>query len=371
MRESPTILITCGEASGDLHAGSLVTHLMARFPRARIVAFGGERVAKAGGDVVYRIEDYAIIGFSGVVTKFPKLVKLERGLKRIIDGGVDLFIPVDYPGLNIRLAAHAKQSGTPVLYYISPQVWAWGSGRVRKLARVVDRMAVILPFEERFFQSRGIAAEFVGHPLVEDHELPEPVAQSRRAGVGLLPGSRTSEVRRILPILLSAAAEIRRRRPETRFSIGLSPFVPRRIYEKIVSRSGVTVEVEEKTHDIMARSALLLSASGTATLEGALCETPLIVVYRMSALNYFIARRLITIENIGLVNIILDDDVCPEFVQSRARPELIAAAALELLGDDRRREGMAARFKGLRGMLKGTGGCRRVVEIAERLLDHP
>jgi lipid-A-disaccharide synthase len=357
-----------------MHAGPLVARLLEKFPGARIIAFGGERVTESGAEVRYRIEDYAIIGFSGVVTKFPRLMKLERGLKKILDGGVDLFIPVDYPGLNIRLAEHAKKCGVPVLYYISPQVWAWGSGRARKIAEAVDRMAVILPFEEGYFQSRGMRAEFVGHPLVEDHPLPDPLPQPVRSDVGLLPGSRTSEVRRILPILLAAAAEIRLRRREERFSIGRSPFVPRRIYEKIVSRHaaefGAAVDIEESTQDIMARSRLLLVASGTATLEGALHETPLIVVYRMSRFNYFIARRLVTIDNIGLVNIILDAGVCPEFVQARALPGPIAAAAVEMLEDGKRREDMVEKFKGLRTMLKGTGGCRRVAEISEELLDR-
>ncbi len=370
MRKPPTILISCGEASGDMHAASVVTELLEKFPGARILAFGGERLAGAGATILYRIEDYAIIGFSGVVTKFPRLVKLERGLKKILDDGVDLFVPVDYPGLNIRLATHAKKSGIPVLYYISPQVWAWGIERVRKLARAVDRMAVILPFEESFFRSHGIQAEFVGHPLVEDHVLPEPRPQSGRTGVGLLPGSRTSEVRRILPILLAAAAEIQRRDANARFFVGRSPFVPRRIYEKIVSRHSVSVDVEERTPDIMAKSQLLLVASGTATLEGALFETPLVVVYRMSMVNYFIARRLVKIENIGLVNIILGEEVCPEFIQSDALPKPIAAAALEILADGRRRQDMVMKFKGLRKMLAGKGGCRRVAGISEELLNR-
>ena len=370
MRKDPTILITCGEASGDMHAASLVTQLRDKFPGARILAFGGECLAASGATILFRIEDYAIIGFSGVVTKFARLVRLERGLKKVLDNGVDLFIPVDYPGLNIRLADHAKKSGIPVLYYISPQVWAWGLQRVRKLARAVDRMAVILPFEESFFRAHGIAAEFVGHPLVEDHVLPEPQPQSSRSGVGLLPGSRTSEVRRILPVLLDAAAEIARRDANARFSVGRSPFVQRRIYEKIVSRHSVDVDVEEKTQDIMSRSKLLLVASGTATLEGALFETPLVVVYRVSMLNYFIARRLVKIDHIGLVNIVLGEEVCPEFVQSDALPKPIAEAALDILGNGGRRSEMVARFKGLRTTLAGRGGCRRVAEISEELLDH-
>ncbi|UCG53304.1 MAG: lipid-A-disaccharide synthase [Candidatus Latescibacterota bacterium] len=370
MGRKATILITCGEASGDMHAATLVGELRKRLPDANVVALGGERVAQAGGDLLYHIEDYAIIGFSGVLTKLPRLLRLEKGLKRVLEGGIDLFIPVDYPGLNLRLAAHAKNAGVPVLYYISPQVWAWGRGRVEKLARAVDYMAVILPFEEGFFQSRGIPAEFVGHPLVEDHSLPEPVGVGERNGIGLLPGSRRSEVRRILPIFLAAAEEIRRHDGNVRFTIGRSPSVPKRIYQKIVSRHSVDVDINGKTPDVMAHSRLLLVASGTATLQGALLETPLIIAYRLSMFNYLIARRLVKISNIGLVNIILGEAVCPEYVQAHAKPRLIAREAIGLLQSKEDREAMVAKFKGLRKLLSGKGGCRRVAEISEQLLNH-
>ncbi len=370
MRRKPTILVTCGEASGDLHAANLVKELLERMPDARIVAFGGDRVAEAGADVIFHIKDYAIIGFSAVITNLPRLAKLERGLKKVLDDGVDLFIPVDYPGLNIRLSTHAKRVGVPVLYYISPQVWAWGQGRIEKIANAVSKMAVILPFEEDFFNTRGIPAEFVGHPLVEDRALPCPSEQEARAGVGLLPGSRTSEVRRILPTLLGAAERIKERHPEMKFSVGRSPWVPMRIYKKIIARNSVDVEVEEDSKAVMARSRLILVASGTATLEAALCETPLIIVYRLSMINYTIARWLIKIRNVGLVNIILDEEVCPEFIQADAQPDPIAEASLRLLDNTEERNKMIAKFKGLRETLKGNGGSRRVAELSEELLNH-
>jgi lipid-A-disaccharide synthase len=370
MPKNPTILITCGEVSGDEHAANLVVELRKKFPGAKVLALGGEHIERAGGEVLYRIEDYAIIGFSGVVTKLPRLLRLERNLKRVLENGVDLFIPVDYPGLNLRLAEHAKKSGVPVVYYISPQVWAWGGGRVEKLAKVVDHMAVILPFEEEFFRGHGIPAEFVGHPLVEDHVIPPPLAQNDRSGVGLLPGSRTSEVRRILPIFLEAAEEINKRNGGIKFTIGRSPYVPKRIYKKIVSRHGVDADIDGVTKEVMASSRLLLVASGTATLQGALFETPLIISYRISMLNYLIARRLVKVGNIGLVNIILGEEVCPEFVQADARPSEIAREANRLLENQTDRQQMVEKFRGLRELLGGRGGCRRVAEISEQILNH-
>lgn len=369
MKKAPTILITCGETSGDLHAASLVAELYRRVPNARIIALGGDRVKEAGAELVHHVDDYAVIGFSGVLTNLPKFARLERSLKQVLNDGVDLFIPVDYPGLNLRLAAHAKKLDIPVLYYISPQVWAWGEGRVDKMAKSVDYMAVILPFEESIYKDRGIPVEFVGHPLVEDHPLPPPKAADDRNGIGLLPGSRPQEVRRILPLLLETAERIRRIRPDEKFTIAASPSVPERIYRRLLAAYSIDAKLTYETREVMKQSSLLLVASGTATLEGALFETPLIIVYRLSMFNYLIARRVVKISNIGLVNIILGEEICPEFVQVDAKPESIADQAIALLEDPAQRDSMVAKFSVLRSMLSGAGGCRRVAEISEELLN--
>lgn len=368
MKKRPTILITCGEASGDLHASILIGEILKRIPDARILAFGGEKVREAGAELLFHIDDFsALIGFSGILTNFPKLARLERGLKRAL-AEVDLFIPVDYPGLNLRLAERAKQLGVPVLYYIGPQVWAWGKGRVDKISKLVDYMAVILPFEEQIYREKGVPVEFVGHPFVEDHELPLPRGQEGRTGIGLLPGSRWSEIRRILPVLLDAAEQIHKQRPDERFVIGCSRSVPMALYKKIISRHNVDVTLERDALKVMSESSLLLVASGTATLQGALFETPLIIVYRVSMINYLIARALVSIDHIGLVNIVLGERICPEFLQLDAKPGDIADSAIAILSDDVQRESMISRFSELREMLAGGGGCRRVAEISEGLL---
>ncbi|MDH3215783.1 MAG: lipid-A-disaccharide synthase [Candidatus Krumholzibacteria bacterium] len=369
MKNAPTILVTCGEASGDLHAANLVSELQKKIPDARILALGGSKVAEAGASLLYHIDDYAMIGFSGVLANLPKFLRLERGLKRVLANGVDLFVPVDYPGLNLRLAARARELKIPVLYYISPQVWAWGKRRIEKLGKSVDYMALILPFEEQIYRDQGIPAEFVGHPLVEDHELPTPRDQRERSGIGLLPGSRPQEVRRILPVLLETAKLIRTHRPQEKFSIGASASVPTQLYSKILSRHSVDAEIKHDTQALMASSSLLLVASGTATLQGALFETPLIIVYRLSLLNYLIARKLVKISHIGLVNIILGEEICPEFVQIEAKPRVIADSALSLLENPAQRETMVSKFGALRSMLAGPGGCRRVAEISHQLIE--
>lgn len=368
MRSDPTILISSGEMSGDMHAAQLIRRLRERVPGARIQALGGDCCAEAGAELLFHYRDYAILGFTGVLANIPKLFRLERALKARLRAGVDLFVPVDYPGLNLRLAAYAKKLGIPVLYYISPQVWAWGAGRIEKLARSVDAMAVILPFEEEIYRRRGMRVEFVGHPFVVDHVLPEPLPQSARTGVGILPGSRNQEVERILPVLLRTARTMSAKHPGLEFTVGKSAAVPEATYQAIVTRENVAVDFEGDAVEVMRRSRLLLVASGTATLQSALMETPLVIVYKVSAFNFFLASRLVTLKNIGLVNVILGDAVCPEFVQRGATPARIAPAALELLEDERCSGDMRERFKQLKEMLSGGGGCRRVAQLAKELL---
>lgn len=357
--------------SGDIHAAHLVRRLRERLPGSRILAVGGDRCREAGAELLVHYRDYAVLGFSGVLAGLPKFLRLERALKSRLESGVDVFIPVDYPGLNLRLASFARRRGVPVLYYISPQIWAWGAGRIEKMARSVDRMAVILPFEVELYRRRGIPVEFVGHPFVVDHELPEPPAEQERDGVGLLPGSRVQEVQRILPVLLGAARLMAGERAGLRFRIGRSPEVPETLYRSILEKSAgdLEVAVDDDAVGVMGRSRLLLVASGTATLQGALMRTPLVIVYKVSALNYLVARRVITIPNIGLVNVILGDRVCPEFVQRDASAARVAPAAMELLNEGAARAAMLSRFDRLRQMLAGGGGCERVAEMAAELLE--
>jgi lipid-A-disaccharide synthase len=364
--KNPTILICCGETSGDIHASALVRELFARIPEARVMAMGGERVEEAGAELLYHMKDYSVVGFSGVLAGLPKFWKLERKLKALIKKEVDLFIPVDYPGLNLRLAAAASKSGVPVLYYIGPQVWAWGEGRVKKIEETVDFMALILPFEKDIYGNTR--AEFVGHPFIEDHYLPEPRPWEERSLIGLLPGSRAEEVARMLPVMLEACTILRGEFPGERFAVALAPSVPRRLYERIAADSPLELIWEEDAVRLLAQSKAAIVASGTSTLQAALMETPMIIVYKVSYPNYLVARRLVKVENIGLVNIVLGEEVCREFVQNDARPEAMAEAIGGLLQGGAGRMKMVERFRELKAMLKGTGGCRRVAEVAAELL---
>lgn len=362
------IVLCAGELSGDMHAAHVVTHLCGR-AGIRVVGMAGTHCAEAGMDVRLHHRDYAVIGFTGVLAGLPKFYRLERAMKKVIDGA-SLFIAVDYPGLNLRLCDYAKRRGVPVLYYIAPQVWAWGAGRVKRMKRSVDRVAVVLPFETEIYTRAGITAEFVGHPFVVDHELPPPRPESEREWVALLPGSRESEVRHMLPVLLATAHELRRRRPGARFVVAKSPVVPESTYRALVGESTLELRLETDAVEALARAQVALVASGTATLQSALLETPLVIVYRTTPANYFLAARLVTIEHVGLVNVLFGAEVAPEFVQGRAEPRAMASAAERLIDDDVQRSATIARFRELRASLAGGGGAGRVAEWAIELMSR-
>lgn len=362
-----TIVLSAGELSGDMHAAHVVAAMRAGIPAASVVGMAGDRCAAAGMEIRFHHRDYAVIGFTGVLAGLPRFVRLERAMRRLIDRA-DLFVPVDYPGLNLRLCAHARARGVPVLYYISPQIWAWGAGRMTKIRATVDRMAVVLPFETALYRDAGVDAEFVGHPFVVDHELPDPVPAAERGHVALLPGSRASEVRHMLPLLVAAAESLAVRVPNTRFVVARSPVVDPELYRALTHSSALDLTIDADAVAVLARARAALVASGTATLQAALLETPLVIVYRTTPLNYALARRLVTIPHVGLVNVLLGERVAPEFVQDAARPDAIAAAVQTLLENGDARSAMLDRFRTLRRHLGGGRGALRVAEMAAELV---
>ncbi len=361
------IVLCAGELSGDMHAAHVVAALSRR-GAPRVVGMAGSLCAAAGMDVRFHHRDYAVIGFTGVLAGLAKFYRLERAMKALIDGA-SLFIAVDYPGLNLRLCDYARRRGVPVLYYIAPQVWAWGAKRVTRMKRCVDHVAVVLPFETAIYERAGIPVEFVGHPFIVDHELPAPRPQSAREWVALLPGSRESEVRHLLPLLIECARELAREHGDIRFVIAKSPVVPESLYRDALTRAGFAARIEDDAVvEVLSGARAAIVASGTATLQAALLDTPLTIVYRTTAINYALARRLVTIAHVGLVNILLGEEVAPEFVQGRARPADIARATSALLTDDVRRDTMLRRFRELGTSLGGGGGAERVAEVAGALV---
>ena len=365
-----TVLMVAGEASGDLHASKVVARLGELEPGLNVYGVGGDLMRSAGAELLFHCDDFAMVGLVEVVRHVPRL---RRAMNRLVDEaasrGTRLAVLVDYPGFNLILAAKLQRIGVRVLYYVSPQVWAWGEARVRKIARRVDRMAVVLPFEEEFYRERGVEAEFVGHPLLEEPSLTEPPAA--RPGpdgdpvLGLLPGSRTHEIARHLPPMLEAARILRRDRPGLVVRLGRASGVTEELLAAHGDPRGLGVEVlpPGETHEVMSTSTALLISSGTATLEAACLGTPMVIVYRLSPLSYLAGRMLVRIPDIGLVNVVAGERIVPELVQNDANGPRMAGEVGRFLADPALAARTSARLLEVRGRLGGPGASDRVARM--------
>ena len=367
MRE---ILILAGEASGDLHGAALAEELRRTRPDLTLAGTGGERMAAAGVTLIQRIE--GVVGFLEVVRHLPAHFALQRTIRRRLAGGtVALVILIDYPGFNMRVAADARAAGVPVLYYITPQVWAWRAGRLATMAQVITRAAVILPFEEALLRGAGIDATFVGHPLLDRAAmLPGRSEARRRIGVrenaevlALFPGSRPQEITRHLDGFLTVARELERRRPGLAVVLSAAPTV-----RLDAARIGYPV-IRAASFDVLRAADAALCKSGTTTLEAAVAGCPCAIAYRTSALTYAIARRLVRIPHIGLLNVVAGRRVAPEFVQGAFEPQRVADALAPLL--DRastQRAAMVAGLDAVREKLGTRGASERVAAMAADMI---
>lgn len=376
------IMVIAGETSGDLHGGLLVGDLKGREPGLELYGIGGDRMREAGLDLLYHVRDFSFMGFAEVLGHLPFIRSAFRRLEAEMERRrPDLLVLIDYPGFNLRLARAAKARGIPVVYYISPQVWAWGRHRVRRIKRLVDRMLCILPFEEEFYRSRGVPARYVGNPLLD---IARPAlsreAFARKHGlsasqplVGLLPGSRHQEVERILPAMLGACRMLKDKQPSVQFALGLAPNIGEEGILNQAQRHGISPAiVTEESYDLMAHSDLVLAASGTATLECGIIGTPLIVIYKTSWLSYLLGRMLVRVPFIGLVNLVAGKQVVPEFIQHEARPGAIFLMAQMLMSPGRPREAVKSELAKIPALLGQPGAAgRAAAEILDALPQHP
>jgi lipid-A-disaccharide synthase len=368
------IYIIAGEASGDLHGGNLVRELFhcahAADTSLVIRAWGGDRMAAAGAEVVKHYRELAFMGFTQVIMNLRTILRNIDTCKQDIDAfKPDVLILIDYPGFNLRIAEWAHAKGIPVHYYISPQVWAWKKGRVHTIKRVVDRMYVILPFEQEWYARYGMKVDFVGHPLLDAIEqegraplLALPGADDRPV-VALLPGSRKQEIDRMLPLMVQVAERF----PEQRFVLAAAPSVPDELYRAHIGNAPATV-VKDRTYDVLRHARAALVTSGTATLETALFGVPEAVCYSGSALNVWIARRLVDIEFISLVNLIMGREVVRELIQSELTVDSLSAELRSLLDDGPRRSTMLADLSALRAILGGPGASAKVASAVWKSL---
>ncbi|MGH7668144.1 MAG: lipid-A-disaccharide synthase [Gemmatimonadaceae bacterium] len=368
MRE---VLFVAGEASGDLHASGVAREFQRRLAPFRLVGIGGNQMRDAGVELLAHADTLAVMGFVEVLRHLPRHWALLRQLGARIRGGqVALVVLIDYPGFNMKVAKIAAAAGVPVLYYITPQVWAWGAGRLDKLARWVTRAAVILPFEQQLLADHGIDATFVGHPLL-DRAAALPARAEARQTLGLtadapvlalFPGSREQEILRHLDDFVHVGQELQRRDPRLQVVVSVAPTIdldPTRCPFPMVHSASFTV--------FRAADAAMCK-SGTTTLEAAVAGCPLVVAYRTSGITYALARRLVRIPRIGLVNVVAGREVAPEFVQDALRPTAVADALEPLLrSGSPARDGMLAGLAEVRGALGSPGAAARVAEMADAL----
>lgn len=361
------LFLVAGEASGDLHGGLLVRALRALDPAIEVSGIGGASMEEAGVRLIHRCDEMAVTGFWEVLRHLPRLRRiLEHTVDVLRRDPPDALVPIDYPDFNLRLAARAAAHRIPIVYYISPQVWAWRSSRVKTLARLVRRMIVIFPFEEALYREAGIPVTYVGHPLVEQVRPRHDRATVReRLGLSpqeqmivLLPGSRASEVSRILPCFLGARRILR---PQTgiRWVLALAPGLPRAEAQRWLDETDGVVVREGETYELLAAADLALTASGTATLEAALLGAPMIVVYRMHPLTWALARRIVRVPHIAMANILAGTRLVPELLQGNATPEHLAAEVTRLLADPGLRSATSERLRAVSASLGAPGAPGR------------
>jgi len=378
---SKRIMIVTGEASGDLHGAKLMGAITAQLPDTKFFGVGGKDMAAKGCEILIPGEELAVMGIVEIVGHLPVILNAFNKLKREFYGSnkPDALVLIDFPEFNLRLARQAKKAGIPVLYYVSPQVWAWRRGRVKKIAAVVDSLAAIFPFEPAFYDGQDILVKYVGHPLLDEFEeagncqnlRPRlQIAQNKKV-VGLFPGSRHNELRYMLDTLVESAQLIFDKEPEAHFLVPVANTLSRAdIQSRFPTELPVSfIESDDATiYDIASSCDTILTVSGTVTLQIALVGTPMAIFYKVSPLTYSIGKRLINVDHAGLANIVAGARIVPEFIQDMATPQNLADEALRVLSDSRYASDMRSALENVHTKLGEPGCSARVAEMLLQLL---
>ena len=374
-----SVVIIAGEASADLHGANLVAAIKRLNPGVVFSGIGGKRMEQAGVRILYHASDMAVVGLTEVFSKLRIIFQAAKAIKSLLKKEhPDLLILLDYPDFNIHIARTAKRQGIPVLYYISPQVWAWRGGRIKKIARRVDRMAVILPFEKDYYRQTSLTVDYVGHPLLD--EYPRAMDKDRiahRMGigrshpvVGLVPGSRKEEIRNLLPAMLGAAEMLAKQYPDLRCILPLAPGIEASFVQDIVGASNQDIQLfQGSIYEVLGVCDLALVTSGTATLETAIMGVPMVIIYKISPFSYWLGRMIIHVSHIGIVNLIGGEEVVPELIQGEVTADRLSAEALAILEDTEVRENMIRKLRLLREKLGKGGVSDRTARIALEMME--
>ncbi|MBE9581213.1 MAG: lipid-A-disaccharide synthase [Proteobacteria bacterium] len=372
------IMIVAGEASGDMHGARLVKEMQRLNPRLEFFGIGGSALRQAGVRIRVDNAQMAVVGVSEALLKLRVLLSALRIAKEDLKGiRPDLLIVIDFPDFNLRVATMARKMGVPVLYYISPQIWAWRTGRVKKIKKVVDHMVVIFPFEVDFYKRWHVPVTFVGHPLLDSMSSRMAGEKKQNLGgsgrlIGLLPGSRNEEVMRLLPTMVQVADVVSEQIPDIQFAIPVASSVDRSLVETIARNGAARILVlSDRLRDVLEEATLLITASGTVTLEAAIAGTPMIIVYKVSGLSYWLGKCLIHVKHIGLANLVAGKSIVPELIQHQVSVEKIARKALNLLSDDSALAEMRRELGCVTQLLGAPGASKRAAKVAMSLLSSP
>jgi lipid-A-disaccharide synthase len=374
------IMIVAGEASGDIYGADLAIEALKLAPDLHFFGIGGTRMREAGVETLVDSSVMAVVGLVEVIKHFDVISSAFRMMKKILlNDPPELLILIDYPGFNLRLAKVAKKAGIKVLYYISPQIWAWRQGRVKKIARLVDHMAVILPFEALFYQQAGVPVTFVGHPMLDlvNVTMDRSAAASSfgldpsRRIVGLFPGSRRNETERLLPVIIAAAGRLKERFPGIQFILPLASTLHSDDIVPLLTAAGLDVTItRDRIHDMIRACDAVISVSGTVTLEIALVGTPMVIIYKLSPLTYQLAKRLVKVPNIGLCNIVAGETMVKELIQDAANPEMVEKEISRILSDPVYDGAIRHRLAGVWSKLGCGGASRNVAKLLLSLMEH-
>ncbi len=369
------ILLVAGEVSADQHGAALLKALKQLNPNLEFWGIGGNNLAENGMELLFHLEKLAFLGVGEVVRHLPFIRRVMKTVeKQARERRPACAILIDYPGFNLSLAARLKKFNVPIVYYISPQLWAWGKHRVKKIKKYVDKMLVLFPFEKTFYAQYGIQAEYVGHPLVDKHfsHLPKQFKEVKAGSeiLGVLPGSRRNEIKALLPKMLKTAALLQQQKQIQKALVLKVPHLPRSLYQNILNELGTQAEiVEEPMYRFLPRLDAALVTSGTATLETAYFAVPMVIVYHVNALTYWLGRMLVKVDHIGLANIVAEEEVAPELIQNDFTPQRAATLLKEMLNPQKNKS-VREKLLVVRKKLGEPGASRRAAQIIHRFLQQ-